>query len=307
MGRSALTWHALERAVTKLRADGAALHWPTRPGRPASCFTGISARCASTAWWWRPRRCPCPGPPAEDRPARRRAARPAAASGGTDPDPRAREVDESIRDLTRARADAVDDLLRAKQRLKSFLLRAGLPLPRQGRLGRRAPALPSRAQAPLPALQGGAGGVPLRLRSGFDASPGLTICWSPRFRSGAMYPAVKALMAMRGFQLVAATVLVAEIGDIRRFAHPRHLMAFLGLVPRETAPADTRRIGAITKAGNGHARWMLVETVQSALLPPKVSRAGARQEGQPARRGALVLEGPVAGCTNAAGTYSTAA
>ena len=35
-------------------------------------------------------------------------------------------VDESVRDLTRARADAVDDLRRAKQRLKSFLLRQGL-------------------------------------------------------------------------------------------------------------------------------------------------------------------------------------
>ena len=34
-------------------------------------------------------------------------------------------VDESIRDLARARADAVEDLTRAKQRLKSFLLRLG--------------------------------------------------------------------------------------------------------------------------------------------------------------------------------------
>jgi transposase len=35
------------------------------------------------------------------------------------------EVDESIRDLARTRSDAVDDLRRAKQRLKSFLLRQG--------------------------------------------------------------------------------------------------------------------------------------------------------------------------------------
>ena len=99
----------------------------------------------------------------------------------------------------------------------------------------------------------------------------------------AHYPAVQALMALRGFQLVAATVLVAEIGDIRRFVHPRHLMAYLGLVPHEHSTGSTRRLGAITKAGNGHARWMLIETVQSALLPPKVAAPLAlRQEGQPA-------------------------
>ena len=46
-----------------------------------------------------------------------------------------------------------------------------------------------------------------------------------------LYPAVQALMCLRGFQLTAATVLVAELGDIRRFNHPRHVRAFLGLVP----------------------------------------------------------------------------
>ena len=86
-----------------------------------------------------------------------------------------------------------------------------------------------------------------------------------------MYPAVKALMCLRGFQLTAAAVLVAELGDVRRFHHPRHLMAFLGLVPREHTTGDHRRLGAITKAGNAHARWILVEAVQHAFLPPKVS------------------------------------
>jgi len=46
--------------------------------------------------------------------------------------------------------------------------------------------------------------------------------------------------------------------------------------------SDSRRVGAITKAGNGHARWMLIETVQAALFPPKVTAAlTLRQEGQP--------------------------
>jgi transposase IS116/IS110/IS902 family protein/exopolysaccharide synthesis protein ExoD len=56
-----------------------------------------------------------------------------------------------------------------------------------------------------------------------------------------------------------ATTLVAEAGDLRRFDHPRKLMAFLGLVPSERSMGETRRQGGITKAGNGRARSALVE------------------------------------------------
>lgn len=61
-------------------------------------------------------------------------------------------------------------------------------------------------------------------------------------------------------------------------------MGFLGLVPRESSTGDTRRLGSITKTGNAHARWMMIEVVQHALLPPKVStQLTVRQRGQPAR------------------------
>ena len=59
-------------------------------------------------------------------------------------------------------------------------------------------------------------------------------------------------------------------------------MAFLGLVPSEASSGGRRSQGAITKCGNGHARWMLVESAQQYALKPKVSPAlSARQEGQP--------------------------
>jgi hypothetical protein len=97
-----------------------------------------------------------------------------------------------------------------------------------------------------------------------------------------MYSAVQALMCFRGFDLIAATTLVSEINDVRRFAHPRGLMAYLGLVPREHSTGDDRRLGAITKAGNAQARWILIEAIQHASLPPKVSsHLSRRQEGQP--------------------------
>ena len=65
-------------------------------------------------------------------------------------------------------------------------------------------------------------------------------------------PVVKALQALR-LALVAAATLVAELGDITRFANPRQFMAYLGLVPSEHSSGSTRRQGGITKAGNGAA------------------------------------------------------
>jgi transposase len=60
-------------------------------------------------------------------------------------------------------------------------------------------------------------------------------------------------------------------------------------VPREASTGDTRKLGGITKAGNAHARWILIEAIQHAFLPPKVSAPlSLRQQGQPA----LVTFGP---------------
>jgi transposase len=102
---------------------------------------------------------------------------------------------------------------------------------------------------------------------------------APQWR---FYPAVQALMCRRGFQLTAATVLVAELGDVKRFAHPRQLMGFLGLVPKEKTTGKSRRLGSITKTGNVQARWILIEAAHHAFHPPKVSAPLAlRQSGQP--------------------------
>ena len=96
-------------------------------------------------------------------------------------------------------------------------------------------------------------------------------------------PAVAALMALRGFQLVAAMITVSELGDIHRFAHPRQLMTYLGLVSTEHFQRARAR-GAISRCGKGHARWLLTECAEHYVLPPKVSKELARrQEGQPPR------------------------
>ena len=90
---------------------------------------------------------------------------------------------------------------------------------------------------------------------------------------------VEALQGFRGFQLVAAMTLISELGDLLRFSHPRRLMAYVGLVPGENTSGERRRQGPITKCGNSHVRWMLVEVAHHYRYPPKISRElSLRQE-----------------------------
>ena len=86
-------------------------------------------------------------------------------------------------------------------------------------------------------------------------------------------PVVRALMACKGFQEVAAMTIISELGDLHRFSHPSKLMAFLGLVPGEHSSGSKRRQSSITKCGNSHARWILVECAQHFRRAPKVSDA----------------------------------
>ena len=61
-------------------------------------------------------------------------------------------------------------------------------------------------------------------------------------------------------------------------------MAYLGLVPSESTSSDKRRQGGITKCGNPHARWILIESAQNYAQPPRVGKdLAGRQENQPQR------------------------
>jgi transposase len=95
-------------------------------------------------------------------------------------------------------------------------------------------------------------------------------------------PVVAALQAMRGMALVNAATLIAELGDLSRFANPRQLMAYLGLVPSEYSSGASVRRGGLTKAGNSAARRLPIEAAWCYRFPPRVSRELLlRQEEQP--------------------------
>ena len=66
------------------------------------------------------------------------------------------------------------------------------------------------------------------------------------------------LVCLRGVASLTALALTVEIGDWQRF-RPQSLGPFLGLTPSEDSTGERRRLGAITKTGNTHARRLLVE------------------------------------------------
>ena len=94
-------------------------------------------------------------------------------------------------------------------------------------------------------------------------------------------PVVRALMSLRGVQVLTAMTLVAEVGDFNRFDDPRSLMHFFGLTPSEHSSSDKRVQGGISRCGNAHCRRVLSEAAWHYRLNPKVSAAmQKRQEGQ---------------------------
>jgi transposase len=192
------------------------------------------------------------------------------------------ERDEAIRDLSRARVDAIRARLKARQQLKALMLRHGRRYTGKtswSAAHERYLAEVSFAQAAqdiaFTEYRQAVGEGEARVRR-------LSDCVAREVEHWRSHPVVSAVMTLRGLDLIGATTVVAELGDLRRFAHPRELMGYLGLVPSEHTSGSKRRLGAITKTGNGHVRRVLVEAAWNYRFPARVSRAlQIRQESQP--------------------------
>jgi transposase len=169
--------------------------------------------------------------------------------------------DEALRDVVRAREDTLKDLKTAKVRLKAFLLRQDMRY--EGQANWTAAPLRWLAEVvcPTPAQQ-----IVFQeyVRAGSEHTERLqrveaelqTLVQSWR---GA--PVVEAIQALGGIQFTAAVTLVAELGDLMRFATPRQLMSYLGRTPSEHSSGERRRQGSITKTGTSHARGVGVSKV----------------------------------------------
>jgi transposase len=190
--------------------------------------------------------------------------------------------DEAMRDLSRAREDAVTARLRARLQLKAMLLRHGRHYSGKSSWTAAHERHLSDIHFEHPAQQIAFEDYRAAVKDAHERVERLTAVLLEQCESWRMKPVVKALMCLRGLDALAATALIAELGDLARFAHPKALMKYLGLIPSEYSTGNTRHQGPITKAGNKHARRLLVEAAWTYRFNPRVSRPiEVRQAGQP--------------------------
>ena len=199
-------------------------------------------------------------------------------SGITLPD----EELEALRDLTRAREDALKARRRARQQLSGFLLRHGrhwkgksgwtaahLEWIRAQRFGSEAQHLALTHYSDEVARLGAAID---RLSEDIERIAGQL--------SGVHGLLYRSLQALRGVRTLVAATVVCELGDLRRFAKPSRLMSYVGLVPSEHSSGPRVFRGGITKTGNPHVRRVLLEAAWAGRLrPARPVRLQRRQQG----------------------------
>lgn len=180
---------------------------------------------------------------------------------------------EAMRDLTRARGAAVQDVRMKGQQVSAFLLRLGRHYVAGKRTWTKAHLNWLASQKfEHPEQRIAFEELLLAVHQARDRVTRLEDAIRAAVPDWSLAEVVQALMAMRGIDLVTATAFLAEIGDLSRFRTPRELMAYLGLVPSEHSTGPTVVRGPITKAGNRRARRLLIESAWSYRHPPRIGK-----------------------------------
>ena len=184
---------------------------------------------------------------------------------------------EALRDLVRAREAAKKDQLRARHRLQKFLLRHGHRAPETIRPWTEGHLRWVRHQVRFEAAAQEAVRIDYlaevdhvrdrvrRLEQSIDEA----IAAAPL----EIRDVVSALQALRGIAKLSAVSIVAEVGQLSRFARPRQLMGYSGTVSREDSSGSRVRRGSITKTGNAHLRRIVGEAAWSYRYKPAVQGA----------------------------------
>ncbi len=182
--------------------------------------------------------------------------------------------DEALRDLVRAREDAVEDMNRHKQRLVKFLLRHQIQPVHKIKLWTFA------YEEWLDTLRFSRECEDIVFQE-YRNSIRETASRIKRYEKeieqqatkSSQAPLIQALQGLHGIAVLTATTIAAELGNIAgRFPHPQLLMSYVGLVPRESSSGGSRWQGGITKAGNAHIRRVMIEAAWSYQTPPAVRR-----------------------------------
>jgi transposase len=194
------------------------------------------------------------------------------------------EGHETMRDLVRARAAAVETLRVHRQQVSAFMLKHSRIYPRKKGWTMRYLCWLQEQQFDHPAHQIALQEMVEAVRISKERVERLEKVIEEFLPTWSLAPVVRALQTLRGVDLIVAVTFATEVGDVTRFESPRQLMGYLGLVPGERSTGETVRRGSITKAGNGRVRHMLVESAWTYRHPPKVgARKLYRMEQAPSR------------------------
>jgi transposase len=183
------------------------------------------------------------------------------------------QAHEAMRNLWRAREDAVNMRLKARQQMKAFLLRQARRYPGKTSWTKSHERWIADQRFDHEADRIALAEYQLAVQAGEQRVQRLTTALTEAVRGWRFEPVVAALRALRGIDTVAAIGLVTEIGDISRFGSARQLMGYLGLVPSEHSSGNSVRRGSITKTGNAHARRLLTEAAWNYRFPARLSRS----------------------------------
>jgi transposase len=183
------------------------------------------------------------------------------------------EAHEAMRDLCRTRQMAMQGLRRARQQVLGFLLRQARIYGDGNHWTRKHRRWLAAQRFDHPARQIAFEEMVQVVDEAEARRDRLARQMEELVPSWSLAPVVTAIQALRGIALIAAITIVAEVGDFHRFANPRQLMAYLGLVPCEHSSGSRTARGNITKAGNTRARRMLVESAWTYRLPARIGEA----------------------------------
>lgn len=193
------------------------------------------------------------------------------------------EQEEAARDLLRCREDIRTDLLRARHRLSKFLLRHGRRFTATKRAWSKRHDAWLRTQTwPLPALEQTHRAYVRAVDEALARLDAVEQDLRALLELEPLRARVQRLRCFRGIDDLTALTIAAELGDPRRFATARRLMAFVGLIPSEYSSGTHRTRGGITKTGNAHLRRVLVEAAWHYRHHPFVGQVlRRRQQGAP--------------------------
>lgn len=190
---------------------------------------------------------------------------------------------EAARDLVRAREDCRRDLARCRHRLNSLLLRHGLVY-YEGR------AWTGRHDRWLRTLRFDQSGTRRAFEDHYEAVVSTAARRARLDRDVEEMAAqeeyadlVRRLCCLRGVATLTGFGLAVEIGDWHRFTGTS-IGSFIGLVPSEHSSGATTSRGPITRAGNGHARRLLIEAAWHHRKPytPSMTMRTRWQQASPA-------------------------